>query len=164
MDLCPCGSNRTYTECCRPLIKGEGSATTAEQLMRSRYCAFVKKDIDYLLTSLHPEYRSDYDEQSTRAWAESAEWKGIKIVNTTAGGPEDSEGQVEFVVTYIEKGNRQEHHELSAFKKENGVWFFTAGKTMSKPAVRAAPKTGRNDPCICGSGRKFKKCCGQQAR
>ena len=163
MDICPCGSNSTYTECCRPVIKGESSATTAEQLMRSRYTAFVKKEIEYLLTSLHPDHRSDFDEKSTRVWAESADWKGIKIINTIAGGAEDSEGQVEFVVSYIEKGNKQEHHELSSFKKENGAWFFATGKTMPKPVVRAAPKTGRNDPCPCGSGRKFKKCCGQQA-
>jgi SEC-C motif-containing protein len=163
MDFCPCGSNSTYAECCRPLIKNAQSAATAEQLMRSRYSAFVKKEIEYILTSLHPEHRSDYDEQATRAWAEGAEWQGIKIVNTSAGGPEDSEGQVEFVASYIEKGNKQEHHELSTFKKENGIWYFTTGKTMPKPVVRAAPKTGRNDPCPCGSNRKFKKCCGQQA-
>jgi preprotein translocase subunit SecA len=30
-----------------------------------------------------------------------------------------------------------------------------------KTVVRAAPKTGRNDPCPCGSGKKFKKCCGR---
>ena len=29
--------------------------------------------------------------------------------------------------------------------------------------VRAAPTTGRNDPCPCGSGRKYKKCCGANA-
>lgn len=163
MDLCPCGSNQAYAECCRPLIKGEQTATTAEQLMRSRYSAFVKKEIEHLLASLHPDYRSDYDEQSTRAWAEGAEWQGIRIVNTTAGGPEDSEGQVEFVAAFVEKGNKQEHHELSTFKKKNGNWYFTSGKTMPKPVVRAAPKTGRNDPCPCGSGRKFKKCCGMHA-
>ena len=163
MDICPCGSNNTYAECCQPLIRNAQSAATAEQLMRSRYSAFVKKELEYILTSLHPEHRSDYDVQATRAWAEGAEWQGIKIVNTIAGGPEDSEGQVEFVASYIEKGNKQEHHELSTFKKENGVWYFTAGKTMPKPVVRAAPKTGRNDPCPCGSNRKFKKCCGQQA-
>ncbi|WP_371924923.1 SEC-C metal-binding domain-containing protein [Endozoicomonas sp. SCSIO W0465] len=27
--------------------------------------------------------------------------------------------------------------------------------------MRADPKTGRNDPCPCGSGQKFKKCCGR---
>jgi len=94
MDLCPCGSNSVYAECCRPVITGESIATTAEQLMRSRYSAFVKKEIEYILASLHPGHRSDYDEKSTRTWAESAEWQGIKIINTTAGGPEDSEGQV----------------------------------------------------------------------
>jgi preprotein translocase subunit SecA len=28
------------------------------------------------------------------------------------------------------------------------------------PVVRAAPKVGRNDPCTCGSGKKYKQCCG----
>ena len=163
MDSCPCGSQVAYETCCRPLIKGEQPALTAEQLMRARYSAFVKKELEFIFISLHPGYRSDYDEQSTRAWAESAEWQGIKIVKTIAGGPEDGEGQVEFVASYVEKGNKQEHHELSAFKKEKGVWYFTSGKTMPKPVVRVAPKIGRNDPCSCGSGRKFKKCCGAQA-
>ncbi|HSF23252.1 MAG TPA: SEC-C metal-binding domain-containing protein, partial [Blastocatellia bacterium] len=27
-------------------------------------------------------------------------------------------------------------------------------------SFRAGPKAGRNDPCPCGSGKKFKKCCG----
>ncbi|MFK0571949.1 SEC-C metal-binding domain-containing protein [Endozoicomonas sp.] len=27
--------------------------------------------------------------------------------------------------------------------------------------IRETPKTGRNDPCPCGSGKKFKKCCGR---
>ena len=31
----------------------------------------------------------------------------------------------------------------------------------SKPVVRDEPKTGRNDPCPCGSGKKYKKCCGK---
>ena len=33
--------------------------------------------------------------------------------------------------------------------------------TEVKTVVRSTPKTGRNDPCICGSGKKFKKCCGR---
>jgi SEC-C motif-containing protein len=163
MDLCPCGSKVAYDMCCRPLIKGERPALTAEQLMRARYSAYVKIELDYVLSSLHPEHRADYDEKSTRVWAESTTWHGIEIVKTTAGGPEDNEGQVEFVASYTEKGNRQEHHEHSQFKKEQGTWYFTTGKIMPKPVVRAAPKVGRNDPCSCGSGRKFKKCCGAQA-
>lgn len=160
MDLCPCGSNASYGACCRPVIAGEQKAMTAEQLMRSRYSAYVKKEISYILTSLHPDHRADYDEKSSRAWAERAEWHGIKILKTVAGGVDDSEGQVEFVVSYLENGLRQEHHELSTFQKKDGDWFFATGKTMPKPVSRALPKTGRNEPCICGSGKKFKKCCG----
>jgi len=33
-------------------------------------------------------------------------------------------------------------------------------ETEKKPTVRTAPKVGRNDPCPCGSGKKYKKCCG----
>jgi hypothetical protein len=32
-----------------------------------------------------------------------------------------------------------------------------------EPFVRKSPKLGRNDPCHCGSGQKFKKCCGKSA-
>jgi len=163
MDLCPCGSNAAYDACCLPLIKGKRPALTAEQLMRSRYSAYVKKELGYILTSLHPEHRKDYDEKSSRAWAESAEWHGITVLKTTDGNENDSEGQVEFAVSFTQSGLRQEHHELSTFKKENGNWYFATGKTMPKPVVRSAPKTGRNDPCSCGSGKKFKKCCGLKA-
>jgi SEC-C motif-containing protein len=161
MNICPCGSTLAYEACCQAIIKGQRSAETAEQLMRSRYSAYVMKEIDYILSSLHPDHRADYDEQSSRAWAESAEWQGIKIVKTIGGGPADSEGQVEFVVSYAEKGVKQEHHEISSFKKAGDTWYFTTGKTVAKPVVRALPRTGRNELCPCGSGRKFKKCCGQ---
>ena len=35
-----------------------------------------------------------------------------------------------------------------------------AGELANAPVRRASPKVGRNDPCPCGSGRKFKHCCG----
>ena len=162
MNTCPCGSPVPYDECCRPLIKGEQRAKTAEQVMRSRYSAYVKKEMGYVLTSLHPDHRADYDEQSSRSWAERAEWHGFEIVKTAGGGPEDREGQVEFVVSFTENGVRQEHHEVSTFMNENGTWYFTTGKILPpRPVVRAIPKAGRNDPCPCGSNKKFKKCCGQ---
>jgi SEC-C motif-containing protein len=162
MDVCPCGSKIAYTECCRPIISGEKRALTAEQVMRARYSAYVMKEMEYLLSSLHPEHRSDYDEKSGRAWAERATWHGIEILDTVNGGPDDSEGHVEFTVSFTENGIKQEHHERSFFRKDNGIWYFETGKTLPpKQVVRTAPKAGRNDPCPCGSGRKFKKCCGQ---
>ena len=130
--------------------------------MRSRYSAYVKKEIDYLFTSLHPRHRADFDKKSTLAWAESAEWHKLEILESSGGGAEDKEGRVEFIASYSEKGVKKEHHELATFKKEAETWYFLNGKTVSpKPVVRSTPKTGRNDPCLCGSGKKFKKCCGQ---
>ena len=161
MDLCPCGSPSTTVPAAALSSAEVKPAVTAEQVMRSRYSAYVKKEIPYILTSLHPDHRADYDEKSSRAWAESAEWHGITILNTSKGGAEDSEGVVEFTVSYTERGMKQEHHERATFKKKDGVWFFSEGKTMPKPVLRVAPKTGRNDACVCGSGKKFKKCCGK---
>jgi uncharacterized protein YecA (UPF0149 family) len=32
------------------------------------------------------------------------------------------------------------------------------------PIVEHSPKVGRNDPCPCGSGKKYKKCCGDPTK
>ena len=42
--------------------------------------------------------------------------------------------------------------------QELRLWW--AAHPPAREPVRAAPAPGRNDPCPCGSGRKFKKCCG----
>ena len=161
MEHCPCGSSIAYADCCRPIIKAERPAATAEQLMRSRYSAYVKKELDHILNSLHPDHRSDYDEKSTRDWAEAAQWHNFEVLSVEKGGPGDREGKVEFAVTYTEQGEKKEHRELSTFTRKGDIWYFTTGKTLPpKPMVRTAPKTGRNDPCACGSGKKHKKCCG----
>ncbi len=160
MDRCPCGSELIYDECCRPLISGERAASTPEEVMRSRYTAYAKKEIGYLLTSLHPDHRSDFDEKATRTWAENSKWEKLEILSTTGGGPEDHEGAVEFMATYTDHGGRKLHHESATFRKEAGVWYFENGEAVKpKQFVRATAKTGRNNPCPCGSGKKFKKCC-----
>jgi SEC-C motif-containing protein len=161
MEKCPCGSGLSYSECCEPVIKGVRAAETAEQLMRSRYSAYAKAEIEYLRESLHPEQRGDYDPKSARQWAESAEWQKFEIVGTEAGGPEDEEGTIEFIAAFTEDGVKREHHERAKFKKVEGRWFFESGEAVArKPVVRESPKIGRNEPCICGSGKKYKKCCG----
>ncbi len=38
--------------------------------------------------------------------------------------------------------------------------FDRLSHTSTEPVVRSGPKIGRNDPCPCGSGKKYKKCCG----
>lgn len=161
MDACPCGSGLAFDECCGPLIRGERAAENPEQLMRSRYSAYAKAEIDYLSTSLHPDHRKDFDPKSTRAWAEGSAWHKLEILGTKAGGPEDVTGEVEFIATFTQKGSTMKHHELATFARLEDRWYFVDGKAVTpEQYIRSAPKVGRNDPCSCGSGKKFKKCCG----
>lgn len=161
MQLCHCGSGQPYSSCCAPYIKGEAIAPSAEALMRSRYSAYVEHAIDYLGETLHPEHRADWDRDATRRWSEGAEWLGLQVVSTEAGQLGDTEGWVEFIADFKDQGKAQRHHERSRFLNQDGRWYYVDGE-VPKPQTRRheAPKVGRNDPCPCGSGKKFKKCCG----
>lgn len=171
--MCPCGSEKEYSQCCQPLHKGLSKAQTAEQLMRARYSAFVKGEIDFLYQTLAPESRQDYDAKATKDWSSSVKWKGLKIIKTEDGTASDKKGVVEFVATYEKEKQGLDHHEISQFRKdEQGTWFFVDGDGHThaegedhhhhqvQTVVRESPKIGRNDPCSCGSGKKYKKCCG----
>ncbi len=160
MQSCPCQSEKPYESCCQPLHKGE-LALTAEALMRSRYSAFAKGEIAYILQSVHPDKREEHDEKSIRSWSESSQWQGLEILETRDGLADDETGSVEFVAKFSQKGRPNRHHELAHFKKHEGQWFFHDGATVKpKTVIRENPKVGRNEPCSCGSGKKFKKCCG----
>lgn len=157
-EQCPCGSERPYAACCEPLISGAVQAVTAESLMRSRYTAYTKVATDYLFETTHPQHRQGYDHDGTRTWAENAAWLGLEIVSSK-GGEDDTAGEVEFIARFSENGVETEHHELGKFKKLENRWYFTEGKMVgAKPLV--STKIGRNEPCPCGSGNKYKKCCG----
>ena len=160
MNICPCGSGLAYSECCEPAITGAQPAQTAEQLMRARYSAYVHAQMDFIFESTHANHREGYDHTGTREWAENAEWQGLEIVTTKRGGPDDTVGEVEFIASFLDKGELREHHECAQFIRQDGRWYFTDG-SMVKPKPIIASKIGRNDPCNCGSGIKYKKCCGK---
>jgi SEC-C motif-containing protein len=160
-DNCPCGSGNLYSECCAPVISGEKKAETAEALMRARYTAYAAGEIDFLRVSSTAAVQADFDEESSRAWSAAAEWHGLEIISTEKGGKRDEEGTVEFRALYTANGEFCNHHEVSRFVKEKDGWKFDDGELVGeKPVVREEPKIGRNDPCPCGSGKKYKKCCG----
>lgn len=160
MSNCYCGSGVTYSDCCEPIIGGVQSAKTAEQLMRARYSAYVGAKMDFIFETTHPDHRQGYDHAGTQEWAENSEWLGLEIVNNLKGGPDDTTGEVEFIARFSEKGVPREHHENAQFKKDKGRWYFAEG-AMVKPKPVTVSKIGRNDPCTCGSGLKYKKCCGK---
>jgi SEC-C motif-containing protein len=132
--------------------------------MRSRYSAYVKHAYEHLGRSLSAEQRKDFSVEQSRTWAESSEWLGLKILRTEKGGPDDTEGVVDFSARFRAEGKEQEHLETARFTREDGRWVYDGVvPAVGHTVRREAPKVGRNDPCPCGSGKKYKKCCGVAA-
>lgn len=147
---CPCGSGYDFDACCNPILNDHAEAVTAEQLMRSRYTAFYRKQNSHILRSWHSTTRPlelNFDDHPVT-------WLGLEIQSTTRGGSTDVNGKVEFTTTYSENGFLCELHEISDFVKEEGLWYYVRGKCELK---RIKPQ--RNQPCLCGSGLKYKRCC-----
>ena len=167
MSLCPCRSldqnKLTLENCCGPFLDGKKKAPTAEALMRSRYAAYVVKNINYIDQTQIVVENEVFDKEEALKWADSSEWLGLEIKKTQKGEENDNSGVVEFVAHYKDKasGTELRHHETSLFQKRDGEWKFKEGQIHgAQPVKRLEPKVGRNDPCSCGSGKKFKKCCG----
>lgn len=180
---CPCGSGRSYETCCGPYITQSEQPATAEALMRARYSAYALGNFDYLGKTFAPSAGAQAHVKSAQDWAARARFEKLKVLATAKGGAGDRVGTVEFLATYEEDGRMWEHHEVSEFARDSqGRWRFIAGDGHRHAAGeghshhhghhhhhqdhgghtlrRAEPKVGRNDPCPCGSGKKYKKCCG----
>lgn len=155
MTQCPCNPKVEFDLCCGPYLAGKESAPTAEILMRSRYTAYTLEDFDYLIRTCHKSNRpkkSDFEED------QKVNWTGLEIISTEAGGENDDQGMVEFKAHFTVSENDLNHHEKSTFVREKGKWFFMDGDAI-RPQQARSIKIGRNEPCHCGSGKKYKKCC-----
>ena len=133
---------------------------TAEELMRARYHAYETCDMEFIKESHDPDNTEGIDWAECEKWARESQWLGLEIISTTKGGEADKDGIVEFKATYIENGKTIVHHERSYFVKKNGVWFYQKWLPITSTRINEN-KVGRNDPCPCGSGKKYKKCCGK---
>lgn len=159
--LCPCGSGLALEACCAPVFEDQSKAQTAEALMRARYSAHALGKYEFLEQSTHPEFREESSPEEIKEWSSLMDWQKLEILRTVNGGPDDEVGEVDFRALYQIKGMPQELRENGFFRKENGVWYYVEGTVETpKPVRRAEPKVGRNHPCPCGSGKKYKKCCG----
>ncbi len=150
-DLCPCGSGQDFSSCCRPLIDLQVEAETARQLMRSRYTAYVLGRTDYLLATWTAASRP----RSLDLAGEKVRWLGLEIHRCTAGMAADNEGEVAFTASFMAAGMLCRLHECSRFVRVAGNWRYMDGTGETK-----SRKIERNAACPCGSGKKFKRCCG----
>lgn len=152
---CPCGTNQTYSACCGRYISGVAQPSNAEQLMRSRYSAYTKGEYHYILQTY---VESERRKLSVAQLAEhSAQQKWLKLtVEATALSTFPQ--QVEFRAYYSESGQFYCLHERSYFVFEADRVCYERGDILSDSGL---VKLKRNDICLCGSHKKFKKCCGK---
>lgn len=135
--------------------------------MRSRYTAFSKSNVDYLVATHHSSTKADDDRVAIEKTIRNTEWINLMVLATQKGKSRDRTGTVEFVAACkprklsVQTFKAESHsaapemaqlHERSRFIKENGQWFYTDGDLL--PDYQ--PK--RDAPCWCGSGKKFKQC------
>jgi SEC-C motif-containing protein len=113
---CPCGSKQLFERCCGRLLSGEALATTAEQLMRSRYSAYTQGDEAYLLKTWHSTTRPP-----KLSFSDSPQWRGLNVIAS-------AESTVEFVARYKVNGKAEKMHEKSRFIREKGEWFYLDGE------------------------------------
>lgn len=124
---CPCGSTLPYAQCCQLLHQGRSAAPTAEALMRSRYAAYVKGEIDYLVTTTLPAMRTTTLWVNYQSTHQSIRWIGLEVLKVQQGGAQDKVGKVEFRANYVQDGEHASHHELSRFRRHRGAWCYVDG-------------------------------------
>ncbi|WP_404422805.1 YchJ family protein [Nibricoccus sp. IMCC34717] len=156
---CSCGSGQNFEVCCEPVITRKIKAPTAERVMRSRFTAHILDDEQwlhhsYLLTTKKP-FKPTPNASPFR-------WTRLEVHAHEPGATPD-QAFVEFSAYYVDTdGSGPEHvlQERSEFRRVDGEWFY-AKLVRSGPAPKrtTGPKVGRNDPCPCGSGKKYKSCC-----
>ena len=147
--ICPCQSNKSYEDCCGRFHTHVQFPETAEQLMRSRYAAYVLKNVPYIVDTTVPNQQALLNAQAIEAWAEETQWLGLQILNTES--LTKTQSAVEFNAVFQGEEGEQTHHERSIFVKIDDRWYFV-DPTVPLPTMK--------QPCVCGSGKKFKHCCG----
>ena len=169
MSVCPCGSDKHYQQCCEIAHKDHAKVTFPEQLMRSRYSAHVLGLVDYVITTYHPSCNAE-EQRAGITESIDSDWAGLEVIDTTKGSHEN-EGFVEFKAYFNDGMEQYCMQERSRFIREDGLWYYIDGTFPEEELIQPKVdprlnqtvesfKIGRNDPCICGSGKKYKKCCG----
>ncbi|MFZ2315813.1 MAG: YchJ family protein [Gammaproteobacteria bacterium] len=158
MKPCACGSKKDYADCCQPFIDGTKLPSTPEALMRSRYTAYTQRNIDYIAKTMASPASDGFNAEEAKAWAEQCEWLKLEVIEASYN---QLTGFVEFIAHFNHHQQRQMIHEKSEFHLINSKWVYVNG---TNPQIKRSPQVkqlGRNEPCLCGSGKKYKTCCGK---
>ena len=153
---CPCGTGKTLAQCCAPLLARQRAAADAEQLMRSRFTAHVAHDWAHLHRTLLETWKDPYVPQAEGA---AREWTRL-VIHAHEAGLKPETATVDFTAYFREGDEEKAHHEKGEFHRVEGAWLYARPLRQGPAPIRsAAAKVGRNEPCPCGSGKKYKQCC-----
>lgn len=133
--------------------------------MRSRYTAYTLGRHQYLVDTTHPDYRDDLSVEKLAEQADKVHWLRLEMGDCTDNVPAGEKGElfdvVEFHAFYELEGTARQIGERSFFQRKDDVLYYVDGTALRPESYRReSAKVGRNDPCPCGSGKKYKKCCG----
>ncbi|WP_420993969.1 YchJ family metal-binding protein [Cupriavidus sp. 30B13] len=127
---CPCGGG-DYAACCGRFHRGEALPANAEQLMRSRYCAYVMGDVEWLRQTWHPSTCP-----ADLAPDTATRWLGLAV--KAHAQQDDTHAQVEFVARYKVGGRAWRLHERSRFVREPRAageaprWLYVDGDMLGE--------------------------------
>lgn len=153
---CPCGSGRLFGDCCDPILTGQRPAASAELLMRARFTAHVAHDFRFLHDTHRPTAGKPYAAEGSEP---AVQWTRL-VVHSHETGSDPDKAFVDFSAYGLEAGVEKVLQEKAEFLRINGRWLYNREVRLGPaPYKAAAPKPGRNEPCPCGSGKKYKHCC-----
>ncbi len=145
-----------FEQCCEPIHAGKRLAATAEELMRARFTAHVAHNFKFL----HDTYGATAGKPYVAEEGEpTMQWTKL-VVHGHEPGSSPDKAFVDFSAYGTEDGTEKVLHEKAEFLRVNGAWLYTREARLGPAPYKSnAPKVGRNDPCPCGSGKKYKQCC-----
>lgn len=149
--------------CCNPHIAGEQLAPTPEALMRARYTAYAIGNLDFIEKTITVEASRSFNRADIARSLPGTEWLGLEVRATTGGQKGDDTGTVNFAFQYRHNNRTFSQVEIATFLRVDGAWLFHDSEINPKAPPLKVEHVGRNEPCPCGSEKKYKKCCGVAA-
>jgi SEC-C motif-containing protein len=153
---CPCGTGKSFAACCLAIHKRERAAADAEELMRSRFSAHAARNWEHLHRTYAKTANEPYVPEKD---IQGRDWSRL-VIHAHEPGLKPDTATVDFSAYYREHDAEHAMHEKAEFQKVEGQWLYARALREGPPPIKSnAPKVGRNDPCPCGSGKKYKQCC-----
>ncbi|MBL4940818.1 MAG: SecC motif-containing protein [Colwellia sp.] len=175
-NLCFCGSTQRFSCCCQLLIEQKAFPQTPEQLMRSRFSAYVVGNSPYIYATYAKSSQASQSLKEIDDWSNSCTWIALHIHSGSDIAQIDSPEQfVEFSAFYVANNTLCELRENSRFiveinttnENQNPHWCYLDGDIIKHSELA---QITRKELCPCNNyptawtikkKKKFKQCCGR---